>query len=362
MTRSRTDTLLSLARAAGLFAALRRWHRRELLVLTYHSVVDVAPERMARHAPLYRNAVTAAHFEEQLRHLKRRYRVLGGAGLRAFLDGRAFARPPALITFDDGLLNNATVAWPLLKKHALPAFFFLPTAFLDAASRGEQRLHWTEEVTARLLLAPARGRTARLASALPGLSFQKERAATDVPFKEVLSHLKLFSHRERTEHLARLRGAFDAPLHPERFPADCHGRSLLATMTWRHARAMMAEGGATFGSHTARHRILTRLPPEEAQREITASKARIEDALNRPCRFFAYPNGTRRDFSAIHRQMLRGAGYRTAFTQVRGFNRPGARPMALRRLGVSPDYPPSTFRYVASGAKLLVDRHLRRRR
>jgi peptidoglycan/xylan/chitin deacetylase (PgdA/CDA1 family) len=124
----------------------------------------------------------------------------------------------------------------------------------------------------------------------------------------------------------------------------------------------MAREGAVMGAHTVHHNILTRLSDDEAAREIRDSMARVAEQTGAPCRWFAYPNGTTRDFTQRHQRALAEAGCRGAFTQLRGFHRfPPDDPMALRRIGMSPNYDLDTFRYVASGAKLLVDQLLRRR-
>jgi peptidoglycan/xylan/chitin deacetylase (PgdA/CDA1 family) len=169
MTNRLQQTAFATARASGLFRALRWWHRKDLLVLTYHSVARVDAATRRRYAPLYRNAVSAQHFEKQMRFLKRRYRVIGEDELLAFLDGGSLPERAALLTFDDGLKNNATVAWPILHRHDLPAFFFLPTAFLDDAAANRLRPHWSEELAARFLTDPAaqRGQFDDVLSDLP---------------------------------------------------------------------------------------------------------------------------------------------------------------------------------------------------
>ena len=53
-------------------------------------------------------------------------------------NGQPLPRRPVMITFDDGYVNNYELAFPLLKKHACKAVFFIPsggigrTSFWDA--------------------------------------------------------------------------------------------------------------------------------------------------------------------------------------------------------------------------------------
>src|SRR5439155_22062407 len=41
-----------------------------------------------------------------------------------------------LITFDDGYLDNYTLAYPVLKRHAAPAIFFIPTRLIAEGQVG----------------------------------------------------------------------------------------------------------------------------------------------------------------------------------------------------------------------------------
>jgi len=354
--------LLRSAPASLLFAGLRWTHRRKLLVLTYHSVVDAPAAEAARrrYAPLYRNAVSAERFERQMRFLKDHYHLAGSEDLRAFLDGAALPEPSVLLTFDDGLINNYTVAWPILRRLGLPAFFFLPTAFLDDASDGTPRSHWSEAVTA-LLLGPTdpdeRRRAVRevMPHQAPPPNGSPETLAT-----QVVTALKALPDDQRRRRVETLRARLDG-LPPSALPADREGHSVLETMTWTQAREM-ADEGAVMGAHGVSHAILSRLPEPEAQAEIRRSVARVEEQIGRTCDVFAYPNGAAADFTPAHERALADAGCRAAFTQIRGVNAPApSRPTALRRIDVSSDHGLGAFQYVSSGAKQLVDRFVRGR-
>ncbi|MHC5034940.1 MAG: polysaccharide deacetylase family protein [Planctomycetota bacterium] len=61
-------------------------------------------------------------------------------------------------------------------------------------------------------------------------------------------------------------------------------------MTWEQARDLRRRGFEV-GVHTCSHPNLARLPLEEARREILSAKARTEEMLGEPVRYFAYPGG-----------------------------------------------------------------------
>lgn len=109
--------------------------------------------------------------------------------------------------------------------------------------------------------------------------------------------------------------------------ADAHPAEL-TTMVWDELREL-AGSGIEVGSHTLSHAHLTQLTDEELARELSESRARIEDELRRPCRVLAYPYG---EEDGRVREATRTAGYEAAF------GLPGRpRPMdlyALPRIGI----------------------------
>lgn len=362
MNTSLQQMVLRATRTSGLFRWMRRRHRRELLVLTYHSVVAGVDEPRQRYPLVYRNAVTAEHFEQQMHYLRRHYQVLDGETLRAVLDGAPLPDQPVVITFDDGLLNNATVAFPILQRLQIPAFFFLPTGFVDAASEGQLRCHWTENLIARLSLRADENAfdASAVADRLPALRTDLAALAPSQAILRVVDHMKALPQSKRSDRLDALDDVLGEPLSPSLFPADPQGNSILATMTWDHVRTAAADG-ITPGGHTVNHEILARLPDEPAATEIETSLHAIAENIHQPADWFAYPNGQPQDFTSFHRAVLSETGCRGAFTQIAGFNDTSTDPLTLRRIDVSPDYDLSTFCYVASGTKHWVDRVVRRR-
>lgn len=353
--------MLTAGRRCGLYAGMRYRHRRDLLVLTYHSVVDVPPEALQQHPLVYRNAVRAAHFAEQMRHLRRHHTLLDGDALRAVLDGAPLPPRAALVTFDDGLRNNATVALPLLQRLGIPAVFFLPTAFLTAASNGRVRRHWTEDLVARWSVQAARGAVdwTPVHDLLPNWAPDPSSQTDAASILDVIDYLKALPRAVRAPLVDGLRDAVP-PVPADAFPADAEGTSVLETMTWDEANDA-AQQGVTLGAHTVRHAILSRLDPDAARTEIVDSLRAVRERTGQPADLFAYPNGGLGDFSTVHQQTLADAGCRAAFTQIPGFNAPDADPLALRRIDVSPDFALPTFDYLASGTKVVVDRLFRGR-
>ena len=92
---------------------------------------------------------------------------------------------------------------------------------------------------------------------------------------------------------------------------------------------------------------------DEAAREITVSKLRLEEKLGRTGRAFSYVKGSEAHYKLVHLSLVRQAGYDVAFTAVSGANTPSTDPLQLRRYNIEP-YSARTFELVLAGACDLI--------
>jgi hypothetical protein len=122
-------------------------------------------------------------------------------------------------------------------------------------------------------------------------------------------------------------------------------------MSWEDIAELEA-AGIRVESHGIGHRPLADLEVDEAAREITLSKLRLEDRLQRPVRAFAYVKGSEAHYRLVHLSLLKQAGYDVAFTSISGSNGRGTDPLQLHRYNVEPYRP--AFELVLSGACDLI--------
>lgn len=293
----------------------RQLARASAILLTYHGV-----SRGVESGYVSRQLVDADTFDAQLAWLGRRFRIISLAELADAVEGKRLLPDHAMVlTFDDGLRNVLHVALPLLLKHRVPAAVFVCP---DWVGRG---LLWTDQVNLLVMKAPVPeivsplgdGRRYSLRS-----TAGRERAA-----HVIRNRLKRVTPATRAAALERLRDACGPSL------AGPEAHQAYELLSWDEVR-VVADAGLEIGAHGCTHTVLTALTPHDAHDEIARSKTAIERELGRPCTFFAYPNGTARDFGEEHQRMLAASGYRLAVTQIPGVNGTAASPMALRRVNV----------------------------
>ncbi len=124
------------------------------------------------------------------------------------------------------------------------------------------------------------------------------------------------------------------------------------TLDWEEL-GELERNGIRIESHGISHRPLADLELDEAAREITLSKLRLEERLGRPVRAFSYVKGSEAHYRPVHLSLVRQAGYDVAFTAVSGANSAQTDPFQLHRYNVEP-YSPRTFELVLAGACDLI--------
>ena len=277
---------------------------RSLSILIYHRVRPEPDE-------LLPELVCEAEFDRQLAVIKRWFDVMPlreAAGLlrRNRLPGRA-----ACITFDDGYADNASVALPVLRRHGIPATFFVATGFLD----GGRMFNDTVIETVRRASGPTLDAGSLGLGALPVSGPAQRRAALETLIG-ALKYLPLEERQARVETLAAACGCV--------LPDDL-------MMTGAQVRELAA-AGMEVGAHTANHPILSKLSPEHARFEIEDGRRRLETIVGMPVRLFAYPNGKpRQDYMAEHARMVKDLGFEAAVSTAWGVAGAGSDPYQLPR-------------------------------
>lgn len=142
----RLDRLGSVWGALPLLRAGLLRPQPGMRILMYHSVSD---DSEAGVPPYYRLTTSPARFRQQMLALRRSGSTVIGLpeALRRLASGSFDGRRLVVLTFDDGLRDFATHAWPVLQELGFPASVFLPTAFIGSTRRsfkGRACLTWRE--------------------------------------------------------------------------------------------------------------------------------------------------------------------------------------------------------------------------
>jgi peptidoglycan/xylan/chitin deacetylase (PgdA/CDA1 family)/CelD/BcsL family acetyltransferase involved in cellulose biosynthesis len=328
LTRPLRDQYQLSISSAGRWPRLNRRREACARILYYHRVND---ER----DPFF-PAISTELFEQEMRYIAQHYHVVPlGDLLKHLEDGSS--EPVMAITFDDGYQDNYHSALPILRRYGLPATIFLTTGSMDS-----REPLWFEQ------LADAVKRTAREQIDIEIDIPRRFRVTTEEERLEandrIFALLRGLTDADRGQWLERILKQLAVAPSGER-----NGRML----TWDQARAMTADR-IDFGGHTVTHPFLSKMPREQAAWEVSECKRRIEEELQFPADYFAYPSGREQDFAEDSKQVLRDAGYRAAVTTKWGMNYRSTDRMELRRGGPWEETP-SLFAYKLDWYQLVND-------
>jgi peptidoglycan/xylan/chitin deacetylase (PgdA/CDA1 family) len=340
VTTGHTQTPLSLgqglslpfvraASATGLLDGYRLLRRRMVkwsaCVLVYHRVGDTCE------FPSDVGLTATGDFEKQLIYLRRRYRLmsLGELG-SAIATGATIPVDAAVVTFDDGYRDNYLNAYPLLKKHGVPATIFLATGHVDDGTP-----YWWD----RIDYAVHNTTQEKLELEQLGTYHFKNTTERWLVARTIRGRLKDLTENEKNSAIEGLvsKLGVDVP--------SALARQMI--LTWDEVREM-AKNGIAFGAHTVNHPTLIGLPLEQTRREIVDSQRRIEERTDTPAITFAYPDGRPANINNDIKSILRENRFVCAVCATPSrLVSPGTDPYELGR--VSPRWNFSTFHLSVSG-------------
>lgn len=287
------------------------------LVLLYHRVskLDLDPWALA---------VSPTNFDEQLQVLRERYAPVHLRSLRSELKDPSIDRLPVAITFDDGYADNVLNALPLLERHAMPATVFIVPTAIDAT-----REFWWDEL--EQLAFPAGEHPAELTTRIDGRAvtwsvppgaapqssagwrgWQPPQNEHQQLYQDMWRALQVLEPRERVDAMDVLWDGWRRKPQAR----DSHRAATSAEFD-KLAAGKLIE----IGAHTLSHARLSSLPEAEQLAEIAASKAQLEERLNRRVSTFSYPHGGHADFTSATARLVREAGFRLACTAYPGLTR-----------------------------------------
>jgi peptidoglycan/xylan/chitin deacetylase (PgdA/CDA1 family) len=250
---------------------------------------------------------------------------------------RNFSRRFACFTLDDGYRDNRDFALPLMREFEAPFTVFVASDF----AQGTGRLWW---IALEMVIA----KSSSIELAIGGTM---TRLDTSTPA------LKQAAFDRLHDHLRSLPGEQD--IHRE-IGALCarHGIDEAAVcrelcMSFDELKPFAQEKLITIGGHSITHCNLARQPKEIARSEMVTSRARIEDALQRPVVHLAYPYGDKIAAGAREFALAQAAGFKTAVTTRPGmiFPESASHLTALPRVSLNGNYQDTRiFPVLTSGA------------
>lgn len=261
----------------------------KLNILMYHRV-------MPKPDPLRPWEVDKQQFHQHMEWISGVFNVIPLQDALENLIAGKLERRSLSITFDDGYLDNATEALPILNKFGFHATFFCTSAWLNGG------LMWNDLVIESIRNWP------QDTVSIKELDLQalpvRTNAEKNTAISTILTSLKY------KPHIDRQKIAFSLTNQIEQLPD--------LMMRPEHLHTLHKKGMA-IGGHTHSHPIIANLNNKELESELKTNKKILERIIETKVNLFAYPNGLPiKDFRKEQINIIENQGYEAAVTTVIG--------------------------------------------
>jgi peptidoglycan/xylan/chitin deacetylase (PgdA/CDA1 family) len=282
------------------------------------------PQRDGAFQPNRHLEITPDFLRAMLAHLRARgIDIVTMDEVHQRLIERNFKRRFACFTLDDGYRDNRDHALPVMREYDAPFTVFVASDF----AAGSGRLWW---IALEMAIAKADAieiTMGGVASRLDTSTAQAKQAA----FDRLHDWLRTLSEHDLQREIASL-----CARHGIDQAAICRDRC----MSWDELKTFSADPLVTIGAHSITHCNLAQQSETTAREELTLSRARIEDALQRPAIHLAYPYGDKPAAGPREFALARASGYKTAVTTRPGmvFPESAGHMTALPRVSLNGNY------------------------
>lgn len=261
---------------------------KRLSILVYHRV-------LVRNDPMRPGVPDVNTFNWQMELISKYFHPLSIEDALDRLVAGELPERGICVTFDDGYADNLLHALPVLQRWNIPATVFVSSGFLDGGRM------WNDSVI------EAFSACNNDKVHLPEIGFDCLDISTpERRLESCHQTIKAIKYLEPNERLLKVDQICLALSNPE-LPNDL--------MLTRDQLRMLSEAGIEIGNHTVSHPVLSAVDDEIMLKELKDNSSDLESTIQKPVRFFAYPNGIPgKDFQPHHRNMVKSLGFHGAVT------------------------------------------------
>lgn len=228
-------------------------------------------------------------------------------------------------TIDDGYMNTRDVALPVLQE-----FGITPTVYAVSDNLVAPSAFWFDRLDFVIQQIAAAGETLSFGSLELSLNAAMNSEDLRWACNQVIDSSHEMSEDERARALETFIAHWEQKLNAS---VAAQPAPDLPSATMNALELAEADRrGLHVGSHTVSHRRLSQLSDDEIVYELRSSREHIQQAVGKPCKHLAYPEGF---FDARVSRQTRLEGYDSAVTTQEGTNAPGCDLFELKRAHLS---------------------------
>jgi peptidoglycan/xylan/chitin deacetylase (PgdA/CDA1 family) len=259
--------------------------KNKLSILTYHRVGGSGNAL----------AMDEILFEKHLVWIKRYFNPISLSEGLILQERGCLPRGSIAITIDDGYADSYSTIFPLLQKHELKATFFISTIGF------EKGYLWDELVAFSIMK-----------------SKQNELTFNNINYT-VQTHDEKLTCLISCLNEIKYKSTLERNLLIDQLLIQTQNEGTPQQFLTKEQVVLLNKSGMGIGAHTHSHPILLKESESTALNEIQKSKTTLEDIIQKPVEYFAYPNGKYGlDFDSTHIEMVKELGFSAALSTDKG--------------------------------------------
>lgn len=247
--------------------ALNFFSQQKLVILRYHSVLENSEDIDTIIGPGLVH--TAKDFEEQMKMLSKYFNVITMDDVLNFTKGSKLPRYCVAVTFDDGFVDNALVAAPIMEKYGVRGAFYVTTG-----SVAPEPLPWFFSIRRAFYLtkmsewvSPVNGTIFDL------LNFSQRKMALN----KACEHCAVIDIKDKFNFIKTVEDELNIP--------SVSNSYMMTSVDIKK----LCDKGHIIGSHTVSHSNIAHIGKDRIRLEMEESKKFLENIVGEEIVHFSYP-------------------------------------------------------------------------
>lgn len=268
-------------------------------ILAFHSVC--LNERKSKLENIRGEQVTPKHLEDIILYFKqKKYKTVSLDEACKIIKGEiSIANKFVAFTFDDGYLDNYTLAYPVFKKYSVPFTVYITTGYIDGKA-----VLWP------YLLDNLLDQNRRVEFEAENRKYSlrcEEKAEKEKAFLTISEIIKKILPNNYYDELNQI-------FNPYGF--DLRNKTEKMMLDWEHIKEMSKDDLVTIGAHSVHHFQLKRLSLLQVNEDVAGAKRILESIINKKVDHFSYPFGGENDLGVREEKIVKECGFKTAVTSI----------------------------------------------
>jgi peptidoglycan/xylan/chitin deacetylase (PgdA/CDA1 family) len=279
--------------------------------------------------------------EIAIQELSKRFSIISIGDAVKQVKNCSVKKESIVLTFDDGFRDNFKYLYPVLKKHNIPATFYVNPSVINT----DKNL-WFQAVINYFFAVP----TDRIFIEHNQKEYQLLNASQR--YQAAFDFMQYLQSKEKPQDFLKIIYSIAGDL--------CKPKQQDFHMSWDELQILANDPLITIGAHSFNHYPLGYCDEQLAEYEIAQSISVLEERLSIKIEHFSFPRGHKEDMTDHHSRYLASLGMLSAVSTIRGVNRQKDDLFCLKRVGfpqnVSDDI--EDFLWHVAGIPQIIQNHV----